>query len=350
MSMHDSDARPYDDDTTVAEDVVELRRLSTVAESARGALEDAEDALTEHLTEVAERLQATEFTRNIEFLYSHPDMSYAEVLVEAALTDPSDDNVEALADEMEMQGDAWVRQQRDYDDYDDYEDDRSDEERSTALVVPRNPFWRLESMSPWGQKTITFNNGPHACVGCGNPDARPRTIVPLHLLGDPALVARDNAQPLCESCAERWIDMPTDTHLLAAALLTRGRPLVHVPVPVRAWLTRSELYDRDGGACRLCDFNHPSPEAFQVGHVLSQWDGYKRHDGWALPRPLVDNPLNVVLLCPTCNGLIGPASPPLRVGLRFLLKPWTGDPAGEAFVAARKRPPLPAFTTTERLR
>lgn len=325
MSMHDYEERPYGDDVT--EDVEELRRLSTVVAEAREALEVVKDNLKHRLTEVANRLTATEEARNVEYDYSHPDMSYADVLAHTALMDPSESNVEALADEMVSQVAEW----------------RSIQHHFGICEDARagwNPFWRLESIASWGQVNIFFNNGASACITCGSTTAHPRTIVPHHLLVDPAAFAATNVQPMCDTCAERWVAMPTTAHALAASLLIRGLPagLESANLTPCIGLGTADMYTRDCGVCRVCGYADADPKAFHRGHIVSKHDGRDRRDGlaWGLPFTLTESALNYVLLCAPCNMAIGPASPSLRVGLRFLLKPWTDDPSGARLVEARR--------------
>ncbi|MBS9535087.1 hypothetical protein KIH27_15980 [Mycobacterium sp. M1] len=43
---------------------------------------------------------------------------------------------------------------------------------------------------------------------------------------------------------------------------------------------------------------------------------------WGLERSTYDDSTNVIVMCEGCNTRIGWHSPPLHLGLRYLLKPW----------------------------
>ncbi|WP_078281731.1 HNH endonuclease [Mycobacteroides franklinii] len=224
---------------------------------------------------------------------------------------------------------------------DDYDPDYAEAE---ALNVPvpdaSNPFSVLGAQDTWGKVVIQFHGGAGACVACGNTDAARRQIVPPHLLPTDSSNVSANHQPLCDACALRWASMPTEAHFLASAMLLR-----QVPAGVESLsrngqlgMAGADLHQRDGGTCRVCGLTDPDPKAFHRGHIISRHDARERKDGvaWRLPFVLSESPLNYVLMCPPCNVAIGPVSPNLRVGLRFLLKPWTSDPTAATIISARR--------------
>lgn len=209
-----------------------------------------------------------------------------------------------------------------------------------------NPFHQLRDLVAWGGVTMHLKGGRDACVCCGDPQATPHTIVPPALLPDADAYARDNNMPLCAACVRRLELAPRETYLLAAALLLRRCPPIveSLPLPIPHSLGRDGLRDRDGWKCTLCGLKSTHRKRFHNGHIISRFDGRDRTDSlnWGMPYTLLESPLNYVLLCVRCNEDIGGASPSLRVGLRFLVKPWTDDPYGtriheERYAEAQKR-------------
>lgn len=203
-----------------------------------------------------------------------------------------------------------------------------------------NPFSVLDVRDTWGKVVIQFHGGAGACVACGDADATRRQIVPSHILRVDLSHSLVNHLPLCNSCAARWSNMPVEAHYLAAAMLLRGCPEGTESLSRNGQLgmAGADLHQRDGATCRVCGLTDPDPKTFHRGHIVSRHDARERKDGavWGLPFVLSESPLNYVLMCPPCNVAIGPVSPNLRVGLRFLLKPWTSDPTAETIIAARR--------------
>ncbi|WP_100482258.1 HNH endonuclease [Mycobacteroides abscessus] len=227
----------------------------------------------------------------------------------------------------------------------DYPDDHPDVDDDTEVSnvpVPdtSNPFSVLGAQDSWGKVVIRFHGGRDACVACGNADAARRQIVPSHLLRTDLPHSLVNHLPLCDTCALRWAGMPVEAHYLAAAMLLQRCPEGTESLSRNGQLgmAGADLHQRDGGTCRVCGLTDPDPKAFHRGHIISRHDARERKDGvaWRLPFVLSESPLNYVLMCPPCNMSIGPVSPNLRVGLRFLLKPWTSDPTAETIIAARR--------------
>lgn len=186
-----------------------------------------------------------------------------------------------------------------------------------SLTPPRvvydawNPLPEHVDYDRWGGVTRIFWRGATACVGCG-------AHASVHL------VVATESVPLCAVCQARWESLGEVAHSLAEALVIHRCPEgldthseTWIPMP-----TFDELRARDRGVCRLCG----GTNELEAGHVLSRNDGYKSTENWNIPRVVVDHPLNVVLLCKTCNHAIGKASPSLRIAAHFLMKPWTADP------------------------
>lgn len=227
-------------------------------------------------------------------------------------------------------------------DYPDDHPDAYDETRAMSASIPHsgNPFSVLGAQDTWGKVVIRFHNGSSACVVCGDTDAQRRQVVSSNLVPAPIASLPTNHQPLCNTCALRWAGMPTEAHYLAAAILLRGCPVGVESLSPNGQIgvATSDIHQRDGGTCRVCGHANPDPNAFHRGHIVSRHDARERTDGavWGLPFVLSESPLNYVLMCPPCNEEIGPASPSLRVGLRFLMKPWTADPAAVSIIEARR--------------
>lgn len=202
-------------------------------------------------------------------------------------------------------------------------------------LLPR-ALSELIPVERWGKLWRSFNHGSDACVGCGSVAARPRPVVPAHLIGADCA---ENHQAFCDPCHERWVsygECPGQwgyaAKIVAAALILRGRPngMPYQWTGNPRYLVPGELYVRDHSTCQICGFTSPDPADFEHGHILSRWSAYGGTKHRAHPAPgswhvdpvYADHPLNLVLMCKPCNHVIGKESPSLRVALRLLLKPW----------------------------
>ena len=322
-------------------------RLLEAADELDALLARAHDIMTD----VAQGLDA----RGQNFLYPHDEahdlyeadrsITNARDTIAAAQVDLSD-AIDQVRDALRHDPECTYVVEGDDGEYrcygGDYPDAYDDYAEVSNVPVPEasNPFSVLGAQDSWGKIVIKFHGGRDACVACGDVGATRRQIVPSHLLPDAVSTLNTNHLPLCDTCTLRWVGMPAEAHYLAAAMLLQRCPdgTELLSRGGHLGMAGADLHQRDGGICRVCGLTDPDPKAFHRGHVISRHDARERKDGvvWRLPFVLSESPLNYVLMCPPCNIAIGPVSPNLRVGLRFLLKPWTSDPTAAAIIAARR--------------